>query len=119
MTQASVRRVGYTHNAATMTSKTPDRFTLFVPDEREPERELPARLELVDDSPAALARRKALVGGAYDPYEKTGPTGDTARMHKPRVDLRKLSEWIKTTQKVKALREEDLPGMDGTGPRRR
>ena len=26
-----------------------------------------------------------------------------------RVDLRKLSEWIKTTQQVKTLREEDLP----------
>jgi hypothetical protein len=25
------------------------------------------------------------------------------------VDLRKLSDWIKTTQQVKALREEDLP----------
>jgi hypothetical protein len=26
------------------------------------------------------------------------------------VDLRQLSEWIKTTQQVKALREEELPG---------
>jgi hypothetical protein len=47
------------------------------------------------------------VGGAYNPYERTDVRNDTARMRKPRVDLRQLSEWIKTTQQVKSLREED------------
>jgi len=53
-----------------------------------------------------------LQGGAYDPYSSDGSTSDTARTRKPRVDLRKLSEWIKTTQEVKALREQDLPAED-------
>jgi hypothetical protein len=64
---------------------------------------------MVDYDPRKGAKKK-MVGGAYDPYSKDTPsTDDTARMRKPRVDLRKLSEWIKTSQQVKALREEDLP----------
>jgi hypothetical protein len=39
--------------------------------------------------------------------------GDTARIRKPRVDLRKLSEWIKTTQRVKTIREEDVGAAPG------
>jgi hypothetical protein len=90
-------------------NKTPDRFTIHLPDEDEPEREMPDHLEMVDYDPRKGAKKK-MVGGAYDPYSKDTPsTDDTARMRKPRVDLRKLSEWIKTSQQVKALREEDLP----------
>lgn len=90
-----------------MSSKKPDGFTLFAPDEQEPEKDMPAKLEVVDYNPVRK-RNKAMVGGAYNPYERTGSSGDTARMRKPRVDLRQLSEWIKTTQQVKALREEDV-----------
>jgi len=90
------------------TEKNPDRFTIHLPAEEEPEREMPDHLEMVDYQPSK--RSKGMVGGAYDPYSKDKPsTGDTARIRKPRVDLRKLSEWIKTTQQVKALREQDLP----------
>jgi hypothetical protein len=89
--------------------KQPDRFTIHLPDDQEPEREMPDHLEMVDYHPTNRAK-KGMVGGAYDPYSKDQPsTGDTARIRRPRVDLRKLSEWIKTTQQVKALREEDLP----------
>jgi hypothetical protein len=91
-----------------MATKKPDRFTMHVPDEQEPEREMPIRLEVVDYKSGKSAG-KPLGGGAYDPYQNTGSPGDTARSRKPRVDLRQLSEWIKTTQQVKALREEDTP----------
>jgi hypothetical protein len=90
-----------------MSSKKPDGFTLFVPDEQEPEKDMPAKLEVVDYNPARK-RSKTMVGGAYDPYERTDSSGDTARMRKPRVDLRQLSEWIKSTQQVKALREDEI-----------
>lgn len=91
------------------TEKQPDRFTIHLPDSEEPEREMPDHLETVDYQPT-VRRPKGMAGGAYDPYSKDTPTtGDTARMRRPRVDLRKLSDWIKTTQQVKTLREEDLP----------
>ncbi len=89
--------------------KRPERFTIHLPDTEEPERQMPAQLEMVDYQPGQRAK-KGLAGGAYDPYSKGTPSGnDTARTRKPRVDLRKLSEWIKTTQQVKTLREDDLP----------
>lgn len=85
-----------------------DPFTLHLPDQQESDRDMPDHLEVVDYQPNQ--RTKAtLQGGAYDPYSSDGTIGDTARTRKPRVDLRKLSEWIKTTQEVKALREQDLP----------
>jgi len=57
-------------------------------------------------------------GGAYDPYSISGSPGDTARMHKPRVDLRKLSEWIKTTQQTRILKEEEAKAAEPPKPRR-
>ncbi len=89
--------------------KTPGRFTIHLPDTEEPDRQMPAELEMVDYKPGYRGK-KGLAGGAYDPYSKSTPSSDdTARTRKPRVDLRKLSEWIKTTQQVKTLREDDLP----------
>jgi hypothetical protein len=89
-----------------MSSKKPEGFTLYVPKEAEPEKDIPANLEVVDYNPAR-SKKATLGGGAYDPYERTDSTGDTARIQRPRVDLRKLSEWIKTTQQVKALKLEE------------
>lgn len=83
----------------------PDKFSLFVPDEQEPERQLPDQLEIVDYTRARP--KKKLAGGAYDPYESSGDPGDTVRSRRPKVDLRKLSEWIKTTQQVEQSRQED------------
>jgi len=91
--------------------KKPDGFTLHIPDKEDSEREMPDKLETVEYRPDKSAKDK-LQGGAYDPYASDASTGDTARVRRPRVDLRKLSEWIKTTQSVKALREEDLPAED-------
>jgi hypothetical protein len=91
-----------------MSGSKDDTFSIPVLKE-ESERKLPDQLELVDDD--ATVRRKRLQGGAYDPYQKVDPgsTGDTNRVRRPRVDLRKLSEWIKTTQRVKSLREDYEP----------
>ena len=89
-----------------MSNRTPDKFTLIVPDEQEPDRKMPDRLEIVDEGPGGKLRKERKLGaGAYDPYEINGSPGDTLRHRRPRVDLRKLSEWIKTTQKVRTLKE--------------
>jgi hypothetical protein len=91
-----------------MSSKKTETFKLFVPKEKEPEKDMPAKLEVVDYNPARTSKKPAMGGGAYNPYERTtGKTGDTVRMRKPRVDLRKLSEWIKTTKQVEAQRAEE------------
>jgi hypothetical protein len=85
-----------------MSSKKTDGFKLIAPKEKEPEKDMPAKLEVLDYNPART-KKAAMGGGAYNPYERPiGATGDTVRMRKPRVDLRKLSEWIKTTNDVKA-----------------
>lgn len=85
-----------------------DKFSIFVSDD-EPERDMPAQLEILDGA-SEERPKKRMQGGAYNPYQKqdTPAPGDTARTRKPRVDLHKLSDWIKTTQQVKAMREEDL-----------
>ena len=90
---------------------TADLFTIHLADENEPARDMPSHLEMVDYNPGKRANG-SMVGGAYDPYSKGQPnTNDTARIRRPRVDLRKLSEWIKTSQQVKALRHQDpAPG---------
>jgi len=88
-----------------MSNRPPDKFSLFVPDEQEPERKMPDQLELVDYS--RVRPKKKLGGGAYDPYERSDESGDTVRARRPKVDLRKLSEWIKTTQQVEQNRQED------------
>jgi hypothetical protein len=96
-----------------MSSKKTETFKLFVPNEKEPEKDMPAKLEVVDYNPARTSKKPAMGGGAYNPYERpTGKTGDTARMRKPRIDLRKLSEWIKTTKQVEAQREEEKEQAD-------
>ncbi len=88
--------------------KKDDKFSIHVPED-ESERQMPDHLEIVETGPGGKPKQR-LQGGAYDPYQKQDPgdPGDTARIRRPRVDLRKLSEWIKTTQQVKTLREEDL-----------
>jgi hypothetical protein len=89
-----------------MSSKKPEGFTLYVPKDADPEKDVPAKLEVVDYNPVR-SKKPSLGGGAYDPYERPAGESDTERMRRPRVDLRKLSEWIKTTQQVKILREEE------------
>jgi hypothetical protein len=86
-------------------NKPTDRFTLLVPEEQEEETVMPDKLEVIDYNPVRKPQKK-LGGGAYNPYSNSGSTGDTARTRRPRVDLRKLSEWIKTTQQVETLRED-------------
>ena len=87
-----------------MGNKTPDKFSLYVPDEQEPERELPERLE-IEDPRAKQLKYSPLPGDAYDPYEKLDDTQSRPRP-KPR-DLRKLSEWIRLKQEVEALSREE------------
>lgn len=85
-----------------------NQFSMYLPED-EAERKMPDHLELVDSVSGGKPKDR-LQGGAYDPYQKrdTGQPSDTARIRRPRVDLRRLSEWIKTTQRVKTMREEDL-----------
>ena len=71
---------------------------------KELQQPLPPPLEVVEYFPPGK-RPKKLVGGAYDPYERPLPTGDTVRVQKPRTDLRRLSAWIKTKNEVAANRE--------------
>jgi len=96
-----------------MSNRPPDKFSLVVPDEQEPERKMPEQLEIIDYG--RVRPKKKMGGGAYNPYESTGDPGDTMRSRRPRVDLRKLSEWIKTTQQVEQIKQEDA----GAEPSRR
>jgi hypothetical protein len=99
-----------------MMGRNDDKFSIHVPED-ESERQMPDHLEIVETGPGGKPKKR-LQGGAYDPYQKQDPgsPGDTARIRRPRVDLRKLSEWIKTTQQVKTLREEDLREPPGEPP---
>jgi hypothetical protein len=93
-----------------MGSNQNDQFSLFVPDEEEPERKLPGNLEVVDYRPASGKAAPALKAGAYDPYDnqETGLRPRLGAGNGTRRDLRKLSEWIKLKKEVEALnREED------------
>jgi hypothetical protein len=82
----------------------PDKFSLYVPDEQEPERELPVRLEL-EDARAKALKVAPLPNGAYDPYQNHSDESVRLPRPKPR-DLRKLSQWIRLKQEVEALRNE-------------
>lgn len=88
--------------------KRDERFSVYQSRDDSPPK-APDYLEIVETGPGGTPKNR-LKGGAYDPYQKldTGSPGDTARTRRPRVDLRKLSEWIETTQRVKTLREEEL-----------
>jgi hypothetical protein len=92
-----------------------DKFSIYVPKDDAPP-EAPDYLEIVDVGPGGTPTPR-LQGGAYDPYQKleAGTPGDTARVRRPRVDLRKLSEWIKTQQRVKELREEEEKARQKAG----
>jgi hypothetical protein len=93
-----------------MGSNKNDQFSLFVPDEDDPERKLPGNLEVVDYRPSPGKSAPTLKAGAYDPYDnqKTGLRPQLGADKGTRRDLRKLSEWIKLKKEVEALnREED------------
>src|SRR5690606_13271571 len=87
--------------------KRDEKFSIYVPKDDSPP-EAPDYLVIVEPGVGGKPVDR-LKGGAYDPYQKLDPglPGDTARVRRPRVDLRKLSEWIKTQQRVKELREEE------------
>ncbi len=100
-----------------MMGRKDDKFSIHVPED-ESERQMPDHLEIIETGPGGKPKQR-LQGGAYDPYQKqdTPGPGDTARIRRPRVDLRKLSEWTKTTQQVKSLREEDLREAESAAPK--
>lgn len=83
-----------------------DKFSIYVPEE-ETGPEVPDFLAIVESDKGGKPKER-MQGGAYDPYQKVDPghPGDTARIRRPRVDLRQLSEWIKTTRRVQSQREE-------------
>ena len=73
-------------------------------------------LAVVDYFPPGK-RPKKLIGGAYDPYERPIPTGDTVRVQRPKTDLRQLSAWIKTKKEVDAQREGEPTPPEKSRPR--
>jgi hypothetical protein len=94
-----------------MSKKTPDEFTLHVPDEQEPARALPSKLEVIDYNPRTKQPQANLPAGAYNPYDRE--RNDERRKEKRKqVDLRQLSQWIQATQKVKILKMEDMEDPD-------
>ena len=90
-----------------MSNKTPDKFSLHVPDEKEPARKLPSRLEVIDYNPRTKQPHTNLPAGAYNPYDRERTDGER-REKKKKTDLRRLSQWIQATQKVKILKLEDV-----------
>lgn len=91
-----------------MSKKTPDKFTLHVPDEKEPERALPSKLEVINYNPRTKQPQANLPAGAYNPYDRDRSDEDKREEKRRRVDLRQLSQWIQQTQKVKILKLEDM-----------
>ena len=53
-----------------MSKKTPDEFSLHVPDEKEPARALPSKLEVIDYNPRTGQPQANLPAGAYNPYDR-------------------------------------------------
>lgn len=90
-----------------MSRKTPDKFSLLVPDEREPDRALPRKLEVINYNPRTKQPQANLPAGAYNPYDRERADEDRRKDKRKPVDLRRLSEWIQQTQKVKVLRMEE------------
>ena len=91
-----------------MSNKTPDKFSLHVPDEKEPARALPSKLEVIDYNPRTKQPHTNLPAGAYNPYDRERTDGENRKEKKKKVDLRQLSQWIQATQKVKILKMEDM-----------
>ena len=102
-----------------MSKKTPDKFSLHVPDEKEPARVLPSRLEVIDYNPRTKQPQANLPAGAYNPYDRERTDGERRKEKRKQVDLRQLSQWIQATQKVKILKmeEKDDPDDGATQPR--
>jgi hypothetical protein len=91
-----------------MSNKTPDKFSLHVPDEKEPVRKLPSKLEVIDYNPRTRQPHANLPAGAYNPYDRERTDSENRKEKKKKVDLRQLSQWIQATQKVKILKMEDM-----------
>ncbi len=62
-----------------MSNKTPDKFSLHVPDEKEPARALPSKLEVIDYNPRTKQPQANLPAGAYNPYDRERTTASGAR----------------------------------------
>lgn len=92
-----------------MSHRTPDKFTLHVPDEQEPERTMPDRLELSGEPGVDLP----LPDGAYDPYARVA--GDTTIQRRLKTqDLRRLSEWIKAQRLAEQVARENDDAESGS-----
>jgi hypothetical protein len=102
-----------------MSNKTPDKFSLHVPDEEQPQSVLPSKLEVIDYNPRTRQPQANLPAGAYNPYDRERSDGEKRKEKRKQVDLRQLSQWIQATQKVKILKMEgmDVPDAGDTQPR--
>ena len=68
-----------------MSNKTPDKFSLHVPDEKEPARALPSKLEVIDYNPRTKQPQANLPAGAYNPYDRERSDGDRRKEKRKQV----------------------------------
>jgi hypothetical protein len=70
--------------------------------------------------PAHKQPQANLPAGAYDPYDRERTDGERRReATRRRIDLRRLSEWIKAMQKAKVLKQENSGAAPKPKKRRR
>jgi hypothetical protein len=90
-----------------MSSKPPYKPSKQVPGTKEPKSLVPSNLEVINYNPRTKQPQSNLPAGAYNPYDRDR-SDDDRREKRPKPDLRRLSDWIQATQKVKVLRMEDM-----------
>jgi hypothetical protein len=91
-----------------MSSKPTDKSSSRVPGTKEPKSLVPSSLEVINYNPRTKQPQSNMPAGAYNPYDRDRSDDDPRREKRKKPDLRRLSEWIQATQKVKVLRMEDM-----------
>ena len=100
--QSAVQAAHRADNRGNMSSKKTDLQAVRAAGEGAGKGHAGRRLEVVDYNPAQRSKAKSPGRRRLQSLRAcTGKPSDTARIAPAAVDLRKLSEWIKTTQQVK------------------
>jgi len=90
-----------------MSRKPPFKLPPRKPETKEPKSLVPSGLEVINYNPRTKQPQSNMPAGAYNPYDRDR-SDDDRREKRPKPDLRRLSEWIQATQKVKVLKMEDM-----------
>jgi len=94
-------------STSNMSRKPPYKSSSRTPDTKEPKSLVPSTLEVINYNPRTKQPQSNMPAGAYNPYDRDR-SDDDRREKRPKPDLRRLSEWIQATQKVKVLKMEDM-----------